>query len=113
MDKSYFEAAGDALSAIRPYLRHINSSQSINDIAMGDICAATAVWRRISSSLQSEEAERYVIDYYIPNEGTNSLVLMMAIPADAKNVDNAYKFVDYMMRADVAAECELCLVCKR
>ena len=35
MEKSHFEAAGDALSAIRPYLRYINSSQSINDIAMG------------------------------------------------------------------------------
>ena len=28
----------------------------------------------------------------------------MALPVDAKNVENAYKFVDYMMRADVAAE---------
>ena len=27
----------------------------------------------------------------------------MAIPTDAKNVDNAYKFIDYMMRSDVAA----------
>jgi putrescine transport system substrate-binding protein len=28
---------------------------------------------------------------------------VMAIPADAKNVDNAYRFIDYMMRPDVAA----------
>ena len=106
MDKSHFEAAGDALSAIRPYLRYINSSQSINDIANGDICAAI-MWSgdAFQAAYRAEEAENgHVIDYYIPNEGTNLWFDVMAIPADAKNVDNAYKFVDYMMRADVAAE---------
>ena len=105
MDKSHFEAAGDALSAIRPYLRYINSSQSINDIANGDICAAI-MWSgdAFQAAYRAEEAENgHVIDYYIPNEGTNLWFDVMAIPADAKNVDNAYKFVDYMMRADVAA----------
>ena len=106
MEKSHFEAAGDALSAIRPYLRYINSSQSINDIANGDICAAI-MWSgdAFQAAYRAEEAENgHVIDYYIPNEGTNLWFDVMAIPADAKNVDNAYKFVDYMMRADVAAE---------
>ena len=105
MEKSHFEAAGDALSAIRPYLRYINSSQSINDIANGDICAAI-MWSgdAFQAAYRAEEAENgNVIDYYIPNEGTNLWFDVMAIPADAKNVDNAYKFVDYMMRADVAA----------
>ena len=105
MEKSHFEAAGEALSAIRPYLRYINSSQSINDIANGDICAAI-MWSgdAFQAAYRAEEAENgHVIDYYIPNEGTNLWFDVMAIPADAKNVDNAYKFVDYMMRADVAA----------
>ena len=105
MEKSHFDAAGDALSAIRPYLRYINSSQSINDIANGDICAAI-MWSgdAFQAAYRAEEAENgHVIDYYIPNEGTNLWFDVMAIPADAKNVDNAYKFVDYMMRADVAA----------
>jgi putrescine transport system substrate-binding protein len=105
MEKSHFEAAGDALSAIRPYLRYINSSQSINDIANGDICAAI-MWSgdAFQAAYRAEGAENgHVIDYYIPNEGTNLWFDVMAIPADAKNVDNAYKFVDYMMRADVAA----------
>ena len=105
MEKSHFEAAGDALSAIRPYLRYINSSQSINDIANGDICAAI-MWSgdAFQAAYRAEEAENgHVIDYYIPKEGTNLWFDLFAIPADAKNVDNAYKFIDYMMRADVAA----------
>ncbi len=106
MEEAHFEAAGEALTAIRPYLRYINSSQSINDIANGDICAAI-MWSgdAFQAAYRAEEAENgNVIDYYIPNEGTNLWFDVMAIPADAKNVDNAYKFVDYMMRADVAAE---------
>ena len=105
MEEVHFEAAGEALTAIRPYLRYINSSQSINDIANGDICAAI-MWSgdAFQAAYRAEEAENgNVIDYYIPNEGTNLWFDVMAIPADAKNVDNAYKFVDYMMRADVAA----------
>ena len=106
MKEAHFEAAGEALTAIRPYLRYINSSQSINDIANGDICAAI-MWSgdAFQAAYRAEEAENgNVIDDYIPNEGTNLWFDVMAIPADAKNVDNAYKFVDYMMRADVAAE---------
>ncbi len=105
-EEAHFEAAGEALTAIRPYLRYINSSQSINDIANGDICAAI-MWSgdAFQAAYRAEEAENgNVIDYYIPNEGTNLWFDVMAIPADAKNVENAHKFVDYMMRADVAAE---------
>ena len=106
MEEAHFDAAGGALSAIRPYLRYINSSQSINDIANGDICAAI-MWSgdAFQAAYRAEDAENgHVIDYYIPNEGTNLWFDVMAIPTGAKNVDNAHKFVDYMMRADVAAE---------
>jgi len=34
----------------------------------------------------------------IPDEGTNMWFDVMALPKDAANLDNAYKFVDYMMR---------------
>ncbi|NCW30613.1 MAG: extracellular solute-binding protein, partial [Alphaproteobacteria bacterium] len=90
---------------VRPHLRYIHSSQSINDMANGDICAAI-MWSgdAFQAAARAEEANNgHVINYYIPSEGTNMWFDMMAIPADAKNVDNAYRFIDYMMRADVAA----------
>ena len=104
-DAKLFESAGEVLNAVRPYLRYINSSQSLNDIANGDLCAAI-MWSgdAFQAAYRAEEAENgHVIDYYIPKEGTNLWFDLMAIPSDAKNVDNAYKFIDYMMRADVAA----------
>jgi putrescine transport system substrate-binding protein len=104
-DAKLFEKAGEVLNAVRPHLRYIHSSQSINDIANGDLCAAI-MWSgdAFQAAYRAEEADNgHVIDYYIPKEGTNLWFDLMAIPADAKNVDNAYKFIDYMMRDDVAA----------
>ena len=104
-DAKLFEDAGAVLNKVRPHLRYIHSSQSINDMANGDICAAI-MWSgdAFQAAARAEEANNgHVINYYIPSEGTNMWFDMMAIPADAKNVDNAYRFIDYMMRADVAA----------
>ena len=99
------EAAGEVLNAVRPHLRYIHSSQSINDMANGDLCAAI-MWSgdAFQAAYRAEEAENGVaIEYVIPKEGTNMWFDMMALPIDAKNVDNAYTFIDYMMRPDVAA----------
>lgn len=104
-NKADFEAAGEILNSIQPHLRYIHSSQSINDMANGDLCAAI-MWSgdAFQAAARAEEAENgHVISYVIPSEGTNMWFDMLAIPADAKNLDNAYKFIDYMMRADVAA----------
>lgn len=104
-DAADFKAAGEILNAVQPHLRYIHSSQSINDIANGDICAAI-MWSgdAFQAAYRAEDAENgHVINYVIPDEGTNMWFDLMAIPADAKNVDNAYKFIDYMMRGDVAA----------
>ena len=104
-NKADFEAAGKILNAIQPHLRYIHSSQSINDMANGDLCAAI-MWSgdAFQAAARAEEAENgHVINYVIPSEGTNMWFDMLAIPKDAKNLDNAYKFIDYMMRADVAA----------
>jgi putrescine transport system substrate-binding protein len=104
-NKADFEAAGEILNAIQPHLRYIHSSQSINDMANGDLCAAI-MWSgdAFQAAARAEEAENgHVINYVIPSEGTNMWFDILAIPADAKNLDNAYKFIDYMMRPDVAA----------
>ena len=104
-DPKLFEQAGEVLSKVRPHLRYIHSSQSINDMANGDICAAI-MWSgdAFQAAYRAEEANNgHVINYYIPSEGTNMWFDVMAIPTDAKNVDNAYRFIDYMMRSDVAA----------
>lgn len=42
------------------------------------------------------------LEYVIPKEGTNVWIDSWVIPKDAKNVENAEKFLDYLCRGDVA-----------
>ena len=54
---------------------------------------------------RAEEAGKgLTIKYNIPKEGAVMFFDSMAIPADASHVKNAHLFIDYMLRADVAAK---------
>ena len=54
---------------------------------------------------RAEEAGNGVqVGYNIPKEGAGSFFDMLAIPADAKNVEAAHVFLDYLMRPEVIAE---------
>ena len=52
----------------------------------------------------NEAAKGIEIKYHIPKEGAIAFFDNFAIPKDAKHVKNAYLFIDYMMRPDVAAK---------
>lgn len=50
----------------------------------------------------SHENEDYEYKYVIPTEGTNVWYDAWVIPKNSKNVENAYKWLDFMCRPDVA-----------
>lgn len=99
------EAATDLFMKIRPSIKKFHSSEYINGLANGDICIAYGYSGDvIQASARAEEAKRkFHVTYSIPTEGTQVWVDSWAIPADAKNIDAAYAFLDYMLRPDVAA----------
>jgi putrescine transport system substrate-binding protein len=93
------------LLSIRPYITYFHSSQYINDLANGDICIAIG-WSGdvFQAAKRAKESGKGInVSYFIPKEGTVIFFDMMAIPKDAKNVDNALTFLNYMMRPEVAA----------
>ncbi|MBL9034714.1 MAG: polyamine ABC transporter substrate-binding protein [Rhodospirillaceae bacterium] len=99
-------AAVQALFAgIRPYVKYFHSSQYINDLANGELCAVVG-WSGdvfIAAARAEEAGSTFTINYSIPKEGTLLWVDSLAIPADAKNVENALKFIDYLNEPQVAA----------
>src|SRR6056300_260732 len=95
------EEALELLKNIRPYIKYFDSSQYIDDLANGEICLAVG-WSGDVFIAAYEEIEE--VWFSIPNEGTVIWFDMMGIPADAKNVDNAHKFIDYVLRPEVVAE---------
>ena len=101
----YVKKAEDMLMTVRPYITYFHSSKYISDLANGDICVALG-WSGdiFQAQARAEEAKNNVpVGYTIPKEGAASFFDMMAIPADAKNVEAAHVFLNDILTPEVIA----------
>ena len=100
-----YTAATDMLVKVRPYVRKFHSSEYVDALANGDICIAIGYSGDIlqAADRATEAKAKHTVSYVIPKEGSQVWFDVFAIPADAKNVDAAYTFLNYMLRPDVAA----------
>lgn len=100
------EKAGALLESIRPNIQKFHSSEYINALANGDICIAVGYSGDIlQARTRAEEAKNgQTIVYRVPKQGAQMWFDQMAIPADAKNVDEAHAFLNYMMKPEVIAK---------
>lgn len=100
------EKAAEAVGKVRPFVRKFHSSEYLNGLATGEICFVVG-WSGDIMQAQKRAAEAnngVEIGYAIPKEGAQMFFDNFAIPADAKNVDEAYALIDYLYRPDVAAK---------
>jgi len=104
-DADDLKAVEQQLMKVRPYIRKINSSQYIEDLANGDACVAVGYSGDVLQARdRAREAGKGInIAYSLPKEGSIIWFDMMAIPADAKHLKNAHLFIDYMLQPEVAA----------
>lgn len=94
------------LFAVRPFIRSINSAQYYGDLANGDLCLALG-WSGdiiLSRDRAKEAGKSVALAFSIPREGTVSNFDVLAIPAEAAHPDNAYLFINYLLRPQVAAK---------
>jgi putrescine transport system substrate-binding protein len=104
-DAAELERAADLMTKIRPSVRKFHSSEYLNALASGEICFVVG-WSGDIKQAQKRavEAKNGVeIVYVIPKEGAQMWFDNMAIPKDARNVDEAHAFINYMLRPEVAA----------
>jgi putrescine transport system substrate-binding protein len=100
------EAGGEVYMKIRPFVRTFNSSAYIDELANGDACI-TIGWSGdvLQAKSRAEEAKNGInVNYVIPKEGTYMWFDNLAIPADAKNVEEAHAFINYLMKPEVIAK---------
>ncbi len=98
-------AAMKVLMAIRPYVRYVNSSRYINDLANGEICLALG-WSgdvKMAELRARQAGKTYRIVYSIPKEGAVENFDTLAIPVDAPHPRNANLFINYLLDPHVAA----------
>jgi putrescine transport system substrate-binding protein len=99
------KAAQQVLKAMRPYVRYVDSSRYIDNLANGDICLAMG-WSgdvKQAHDRAKEVGKGVDLAYAIPKEGAISNYDVLAIPADAPHVRNAHLFIDYLLRPEIAA----------
>lgn len=98
------EAAAAVLQAIRPDVKRFSASY-IDELARGDICLVAGNGGDLNmAKARSEEVKNNVgIDVLAP-KGMGFWVESWVIPADAKNVANAHKYINYTLDPEVAAK---------
>lgn len=101
-DPSELQEAMQAVRAIRPYVRYFNSGQLVDDFANGEVCLVVGWSGAIYQAVRRARGAR--LSYVVPREGSFVWVDVLAVPADAPNVENAHRLIDFLMRADVAAD---------
>lgn len=99
-----FKVALDMLKKVRGSVR-LFSSTMIDDIASGKACAFIG-WSgdiNIAAGRVKETGGKDEIVPLLPTGGGLVFIDTMAIPKDAKHVNNAYVFIDFYLRAANAA----------
>ena len=105
--KTQADYAGVAplLKSVRPYVTLFSSSGYINDMANGSICVALGWSGDINIARQRaiEGKTGQNIQALIPKTGGILFFDVMVIPADAPHPENAYKWINYILRPEVHA----------
>jgi putrescine transport system substrate-binding protein len=105
-NKADYDEAAKLLKSVRKGVTLFSSSGYINDMANGSICLALG-WNgdmAIAAGRAKEAKKPVNLEVLIPKTGAVLFFDTMAIPKDAKNVENAHLFINYMMRPEVQAE---------
>lgn len=103
--KKDIDKAMAVLEKIRPYITYIDASKYGTELSNGAICAAIA-WSSdvVMANQSAAEAKNGIsVSYVVPKEGALGWITTFAVPSDAKNVDAAYAFMNYMLDKQVAA----------
>jgi putrescine transport system substrate-binding protein len=106
LDADHLAAAEAQLMEVRPYIRYFSSTKMISDLPNREVCIAMS-WSGDYAQAAARAAETGApvdLEYTVPQEGTMLWYDGLYIPADAPHRDNAYRFINFLLRPDVIAE---------
>lgn len=106
LDDESLAAVEAQLRLVRPYIRYFSNQKMATDLANKEVCVAMS-WSGdyITAQRRAKEAGLDLdLRYTIPKEGSGLWVDGLYMPADAPHKDNAYLFMNFLMRPDIAAD---------
>ncbi len=96
-----------AFAPIRQYITTFDNSSYLTTIPNGEVCAVNS-WSGdygVAKARATEAGIEMNLGYFVPKTGAPAWFDMLCIPADAASKDNAYAFIDYLLRPEVIAAC--------
>jgi putrescine transport system substrate-binding protein len=93
------------VKAVRPYITYFSSTKMLLDLPSEEVCIAMS-WSgdySVAANRAKEAGIDINLDYIIPKEGAGMWFDNMYIPEDAPHRENAYLFLNYMLRPEVIA----------
>jgi putrescine transport system substrate-binding protein len=106
VDDENLAAAEAQLKLVRPYIRYFSNQKMATDLSNKEVCVAMS-WSGDYITAQRRATEAGLdmdLRYTIPKEGSGLWVDGVYMPADAPHKDNAYLFLNFLMRPDIAAD---------
>lgn len=106
LDDDSLAKAEQQIKLVRPYIRYFSNQKMISDLPNKEVCVAMS-WSGdyAQAAARAEEVGIEIeLRYTIPKEGSGLWIDGLYIPKDAPHKDNAYTFLNYLMRPEVAAD---------
>lgn len=100
-----YKQAQELMLKIRPHITYFNSSRYGMDLANGEICAAVG-WSggvELAKQLANAAGKGVKVEMALPREGAPMWSDVMALAVKAPHADEAYEFINYILRPDVIA----------
>ncbi|MEK5240237.1 ABC transporter substrate-binding protein [Paenibacillus sp. FSL L8-0470] len=99
-NEDHLQEALAKLNKLSPNVKAIVGDE-VKMLLANEEAAVGIVWSGDASEIMDENDK---LDYVVPEEGSNKWFDNMVIPRTAANVEGAHKFIDFMLRPDVAAK---------
>jgi spermidine/putrescine-binding protein len=97
-DDAILEEISNRLMELKPLIKAFDSDNPKDLLITGSVPIAVS-W---ASEISYANADNPNIELIYPDDGTYLFMDNFVIPKGAKNYDNAHKFIDYMLRADIS-----------
>ncbi|HHC74089.1 MAG TPA: extracellular solute-binding protein [Thiothrix sp.] len=95
------QRAYQRLVKLIPNVKKVSADEPAAPFLSGDIDIGL-IW---NGDIVAAQEEKPSLMYIYPKEGVSFWMDNFVIPARAHNIDNAYTFIDYMLRPEVAIQC--------
>ena len=104
-DIADYDKVIEAFAPIREYILTFDNTNYLNAIPNGELCVINS-WSGDYAVARARAVEAGLdlnLAYFVPKTGAPACLDVMAIPADAGNVDNAHAFLEFMLKPEVIA----------